>query len=158
MVAPVRDAEVMGNNAPVGSHFQVNTLVSEETLGDLPAVHQLVSALGAQGWSLFFLVGVGRGTVLRPITAEACERLLDQLLDWAGTSGPAITTTEAPHFRRVALDGCPSRGLHSDRRRNQLAVKPAPAPTRDRARRAEPSPAWPAARPSPHDRSPPAPT
>jgi radical SAM protein with 4Fe4S-binding SPASM domain len=42
--------------------------------------------------------------VLRPITAAACERLFEALLDLAGPSGPVIATTEAPHFRRVVLE------------------------------------------------------
>jgi radical SAM protein len=84
--------------------FQVNTLVSEETLDDLPAIHRLATDLGAARWSLFFLVAVGRGTVLKPITAEACERLFERLLDLSSDGGPIITTTEAPHFRRVVLE------------------------------------------------------
>jgi MoaA/NifB/PqqE/SkfB family radical SAM enzyme len=96
----------------VGLPFQVNTLVSEETLDDLPAIHRLATDLGAARWSLFFLVAVGRGTMLKPITAEACERLFEQLLDLGGNGGdakstnvgPIITTTEAPHFRRVVLE------------------------------------------------------
>ena len=83
--------------------FQVNTLVAEETLGDLPAIYELVTGLGAARWSLFFLVPVGRGVFLRPITAGACERLFAWLVDLAGTGGPVVTTTEAPHFRRVLL-------------------------------------------------------
>ncbi len=89
--------------AAVGLPFQVNTLVSEETLDQLPAIHRLAVDLGAARWSLFFLVAVGRGNVLNPITAEACDRLFDQLLELAAVPGPAITTTEAPHFRRVAM-------------------------------------------------------
>ena len=84
--------------------FQVNTLVSEETLGDLPEIHHLADDLGAARWSLFFLVAVGRGTVLRPISPAACERLFEALAEISGTPGPLITTTEAPHFRRVALE------------------------------------------------------
>lgn len=83
--------------------FQINTLVSAETLDDLPAVHRLVAELGAARWSLFFLVAVGRGTVLRPITPEASERLLHWLADLAGRGGLVISTTEAPQFRRVLL-------------------------------------------------------
>jgi AdoMet-dependent heme synthase len=83
---------------------QINTLLSEETLVDLPVIHWLVACLGARRWSLFFLVGVGRGTVLRPISPAACERLFQELLDLGETRGPVITTTEAPHFRRVALE------------------------------------------------------
>ena len=86
-----------------GLPFQVNTLVSEETLEDLPAIHRLVGEIGATRWSLFFLIAVGRGSVLRPIDAETCERLLDWLAGLAGKGGPVITTTEAPQFRRVML-------------------------------------------------------
>jgi radical SAM protein len=88
--------------------FQVNTLVSEETLDDLPAIYRLAADVGAARWSLFFLIAVGRGTVLNPITAEACERLFERLLELGNGRGPAggpiITTTEAPHFRRVVIE------------------------------------------------------
>ena len=87
-----------------GMPFQVNTLVCEETLADLAAIYAVAAGLGASRWSLFFLVAVGRGTVLRPITAAACERLFATLPDLASPSGPVITTTEAPHFRRVVFE------------------------------------------------------
>lgn len=87
--------------------FQVNTLVSAETLDDIPAILDVVRDVRATRWSLFFLVTVGRGTVLTPITAEACERLLEWLADrqveCARAGGPVLTTTEAPHFRRVVM-------------------------------------------------------
>lgn len=87
--------------AALGLRFQINTLVSEETLVDLPAIHRLVADLGAARWSLFFLVPVGRGVLLRPISPDACERLFHWLADLALHAGPVVTTTEAPHFRRV---------------------------------------------------------
>ncbi len=104
-----RTLEVARASSTEGLPFQVNTLVSEETLDDLPAVYRLACDLGAARWSLFFLVSVGRGTVLKPITAEACERLFERLLDLdgggrVGGRGPIVTTTEAPHFRRVVLE------------------------------------------------------
>jgi hypothetical protein len=81
--------------------------VSEETLDDLPAIHGLATELRAARWSLFFLVAVG-GRVLKPITADACEELFERLLDLGDGGGagrgPIITTTEAPHFRRVVLE------------------------------------------------------
>lgn len=89
--------------AGIGLPLQVNTLVSEETLADLPEIHQLVSALGAMRWSLFFLVSVGRGAMLRPITPEACERLFARLEELGEAPGSLITTTEAPHFRRFSM-------------------------------------------------------
>jgi radical SAM protein len=102
-----------------GLPFQINTLVSEETLDQLPVIHRLAVELGAARWSLFFLVAVGRGSVLSPITAEACECLLEQLLDLAAMPGPAITTTEAPHFRRVAM--AQSRRNHHGQRPSRAA-------------------------------------
>jgi radical SAM protein with 4Fe4S-binding SPASM domain len=87
-----------------GLPFQINTLVSGETLDDLPAIYLLASELGAARWSLFFLVSVGRGTVLeqiRPAEAELVMRWLAELASEG--SGPIVATTEAPHFRRVML-------------------------------------------------------
>jgi radical SAM protein with 4Fe4S-binding SPASM domain len=86
----------------VGLPFQVNTLVSAETLADMEGIESLVRALGAARWSLFFLVAVGRGEVLQPIGAEEAERLLVWLAERAKVKpGPIYTTTEAPFFRRV---------------------------------------------------------
>jgi len=90
-----------------GLPFQVNTLVSVETVDDLPAIHELVIAMGAARWSLFFLVAVGRGQVLEPVSAERAEAVLDWV---AGLSGPpgrgrlVVTTTEAPQLRRVVIE------------------------------------------------------
>lgn len=86
--------------AAVELPVQVNTLVAEETIDDLPALYRLSQSLGAARWSLFFLVQVGRGSVLNPISPEACE----ELMTWAAglpAGRPVVTTTEAPHYRRV---------------------------------------------------------
>ena len=89
---------------PAALPFQVNTLVAKETLDDLPAIYLLASELGAARWSLFFLISVGRGTVLEQITPREGEDVMCWLAELAGQGrGPVITTTEAPHFRRVVL-------------------------------------------------------
>jgi radical SAM protein with 4Fe4S-binding SPASM domain len=86
----------------VGLMFQVNTLVSAETRGDLAQIDALVRRLAAARWSLFFLVTIGRGAVLQPIDAAATEELLVWLAERATIRpGPVVTTTEAPFFRRV---------------------------------------------------------
>lgn len=85
--------------------FQVNTLVCAETIDDMPAIHAQVLALGAARWSLFFLVTVGRGHVLQPISPARADDLLRWLADKAGPPRAGrlvITTTEAPHYRRIA--------------------------------------------------------
>ena len=100
--------------AETGLPVQVNTLVSEETLADLPEVYRLASELSASRWSLFFLVSVGRGTVLNPISRDQCDVLFDWLVGLPKI-GPVVTTTEAPHYRRVV------------QQRRHLVMKP-PAP------------------------------
>lgn len=88
----------------VGLMMQVNTLVAAETVDDMAAVYRLVSDLGAARWSLFFLVGVGRGSVLQPVDPQRADALLAWLADLPREQGrPVVTTTEAPHFRRVLL-------------------------------------------------------
>jgi len=97
--------------ASTGLAYQVNTLVAAETLDDLPAIYRLARESGAARWSLFFLVQVGRGTVLQAISAQACEDLMTWL---AGLprGHPLVTTTEAPHYRRVVFEHTGHRGGH----------------------------------------------
>jgi radical SAM protein len=96
-----------------GIVLQVNTLVAAQTLDELPRIHELVRELGVDRWSLFFLVQTGRGSVLAPIEPDECDRLAA----WIGTlrgARPIVTTTEAPHFRRISLQAMRRRGaLHS---------------------------------------------
>lgn len=87
----------------LGLPLQVNTLVTDQTLSDLPAIFELMHELGVMRWSLFFLISVGRGAGLREIGPGAAERLHRWLYDISATAPFAIKTTEATHFRRIAL-------------------------------------------------------
>jgi MoaA/NifB/PqqE/SkfB family radical SAM enzyme len=80
---------------------------------DLPAIHQLVREVGAERWSLFFLITTGRGETLRPITPKQSEDILNWALDRAGDARPIVTTTEAPHYRRLAVMRYATRIEHS---------------------------------------------
>jgi radical SAM protein with 4Fe4S-binding SPASM domain len=88
--------------------FQINTLVSQETIGELAGIARLACAWGAARWSLFLLVAVGRGSVLEPISAGTCEMLLQWLADLSLPGLPVITTTEGPHYRRILLEHRPA--------------------------------------------------
>ena len=87
----------------VGLSLQINTLVTSETLPDLPALYELMKRMGILRWSLFFLIGVGRGADLREITPGESERLNHWLYDLSKESPFEIKTTEATHYRRVAI-------------------------------------------------------
>ena len=86
-----------------GLPLQVNTTVCAETVADLPAIRDLVADLGAVLWSVFFLVPVGRGRVLDPISPARAERVMRWLVAVSDEAPFSVKTTEAPHYRRVAL-------------------------------------------------------
>ena len=87
-----------------GLGLQINSLLCAETAEDMPALYDLACGLDADRWSVFFLVTVGRGQVLGQVTPEECERLLHWFYELAERSPrPIVKTTEAHHFRRVAL-------------------------------------------------------
>ncbi|MFE9098133.1 TIGR04053 family radical SAM/SPASM domain-containing protein [Streptomyces sp. NPDC007264] len=85
----------------LGMKVQINTTVTRRNLDDLPDVVRLVHDHGAMLWSAFFLVPTGRGKVLGALTAGETEDVLNFVYD-VGLTVPA-KTTEAHHFRRVAL-------------------------------------------------------
>jgi radical SAM protein with 4Fe4S-binding SPASM domain len=86
-----------------GIPFQVNSLVCEQTADDLPALYARVSSLKAACWTLFFLVQVGRGRGLEEVSPERSERILRWTFERAAEKRLDIRTTEAPHYRRVAI-------------------------------------------------------
>ena len=83
--------------------LQINTTVCEETVDELPDVIDLVCELEAVLWSVFFLVPIGRGQALAPVSPERAESVMQWLLTACKERGLGIKTTEAPHYRRVAL-------------------------------------------------------
>ena len=94
-----------------GIPLQINTLVTAETRPHLEAVGDLVARMGATRWSLFFLVPVGRGSVLTPLSPHESEWVLRQLAGSARRWPFTLTTTEAPHFRRVMIQQMHAAGM-----------------------------------------------
>jgi radical SAM protein len=88
-----------------GIPLQINTMVTAQTLAELPQIHEVVKELGITRWALFFLITTGRGTALAEVSAAQSEQLLNWL--WEINRNPetafAIKTTEAHHYRRIAL-------------------------------------------------------
>jgi AdoMet-dependent heme synthase len=85
----------------VGLRLQINTTVTRGNVAELPRMLQSVLHLGADMWSVFFLVPTGRGKHLEPLTAAEEEEVLHWLHDVSTLV--AIKTTEAPHYRRIAI-------------------------------------------------------
>jgi len=92
-----------------GLRVQLNTTVTEETAHELPEVLDLARRLGVSLWSVFFLVPMGRGKALRPLSAEGIEDVLEFLFEAAAVI--PLKTTEAPQYRRIVVrhgSGAPS--------------------------------------------------
>jgi radical SAM protein with 4Fe4S-binding SPASM domain len=95
----------------VGLPLQINTLVSQETSDDLPAVYELMHSFPLMRWSLFFLIAIGRGAELNEMSAEDGEQLMHWVYDLAQKAPFQIKTTEAPSYRRIAHEHMVKAGL-----------------------------------------------
>ncbi|WP_104084077.1 TIGR04053 family radical SAM/SPASM domain-containing protein [Cryobacterium sp. Y11] len=85
----------------IGYRLQINTTVTANNVHELPAILKTVLELGTTLWSVFFLVPTGRGKLLQALTAEQEEEVLHWMHDVSELV--AIKATEAPHYRRIAI-------------------------------------------------------
>ncbi len=96
----------------LGIPIQVNTLVSEETAADLPAVYELLrSSFPVMRWSLFFLISVGRGKALNEVSPAEGERIMEWVLELVPQAPFTVKTTEAPSYRRLAIAKMRAAGI-----------------------------------------------
>lgn len=105
-----RTLEAARDILDAGIVLQINSLVTSETVIDLPDIYRLVASLGAQRWSLFFLISVGRGRLLGQLSPTECEAMLHWVYEHSRGGRTIVTTTEAPHYRRVALQRMKAEG------------------------------------------------
>jgi MoaA/NifB/PqqE/SkfB family radical SAM enzyme len=110
-----RTIEAAKHAGTLGLPIQVNTLVSEETADDLPAIYELLrTSFPVMRWSLFFLISVGRGKALNEVSPEEGERIMNWVLDLVPRAPFAVKTTEAPSYRRLAIDKMRAAGFGRD--------------------------------------------
>jgi radical SAM protein len=83
-----------------GVTVQVNTTVMQENLHEMADVAAILDEVGVDIWEVFFLVHVGRGSVLNAISPAEHEDVCNLLWD-ASQYGFVVRTVEAPSFRRV---------------------------------------------------------
>src|SRR5579862_739722 len=102
---------------------QVNTLVAAETADDIPAIYELLKPFAIARWSLFFLIAIGRGKVLQPLTPEEAEKLMNWIHETSRGASFILATTEAPSFRRVALERMRETGMTGEQIRQSGATR-----------------------------------
>jgi len=107
-----RTIEAARHCGRLGLPIQVNTLVSEETADDLPAIYELLrTSFPVMRWSLFFLISVGRGKALNEVSPEEGECIMRWVFDLSQHSPFAVKTTEAPSYRRIAIERMRTSGF-----------------------------------------------
>jgi len=109
-----RTMQAIGWAKELDMPLQVNTLAAAETVDDIPAVFELLKPYAVTRWSLFFLISVGRGKVLQPLSAEDAERLMAWIFETSRNAPFIVATTEAPSYRRVALEQMRAEGMQGE--------------------------------------------
>ena len=97
-----------------GLPIQVNTLVTDETLADLPAIYELMGTMDIMRWSLFMLITTGRGSALNEVSPADSERLNGWLFGLTKTAPFQVKTTEATHYRRLAIRQMQAAGMDAE--------------------------------------------
>jgi radical SAM protein len=100
-----RTMEAARHCGRMGLPIQVNTLVAEETADDLPAIYELLrTEFPVMRWSLFMLISVGRGKALNEVSPQRGEQIMRWVFDLSQNSPFMVKTTEAPSYRRIAIE------------------------------------------------------
>lgn len=119
-----RTIEAARHCGRLGLPIQVNTLVAEETVADLPAIYELLSTgFPVMRWSLFMLISVGRGKALNEVSPEEGERVMRWVFDLSQHSPFQVKTTEAPSYRRIAIEQMRSSGTPTPEMKSSSVYK-----------------------------------
>lgn len=98
-----RTLEAIEYAREIGLGFQTHSTVCQETAGWFDEMPDFMRRIDPLLWSVFFLVPVGRGGWLHPLDSLGTERVLTTLHGFSRTVPFDVKTTEAPQYRRVAL-------------------------------------------------------
>lgn len=87
----------------LGISIQVNTTVTTQTFPRLAEMLPILEELDIDLWSVFFLVPVGRGALGDMLDADETEKAFEVIHEIARQASFPVKATEAPHYRRFAL-------------------------------------------------------
>ena len=85
-----------------GLAVEVNTLITRQNAGDLPAIAALIRSMGIVRWNLYFLVPL-KTSYAGMISAEEAEQAFATIDEIRGRETFLIRVVEAPQYRRFRL-------------------------------------------------------
>jgi radical SAM protein with 4Fe4S-binding SPASM domain len=98
-----RSLVILARARKLGVSTQINTTLTPDNVDQLDEMADLFAALDIALWSVFFLVPVGRAETSRRLNAEEAERAFAKLWLHSQRQPYLLKTTEAPHYRRFAV-------------------------------------------------------
>jgi AdoMet-dependent heme synthase len=98
-----RTLEIIADARAIDLEVQINTTVSLHNFRQLDAIADLLSGMDISLWSIFFLIPTGRALANQRITPELYEAAFATIWRQSKKQKYAIKTTEAPHYRRFAI-------------------------------------------------------
>lgn len=98
-----RSLEILADARAADIPTQVNTTLTPANVGQIERMARMLARLDIVLWSVFFQVPVGRAAALPRLNAEECEAAFARLWRESQQQPYAIKTTEAPHYRRYAI-------------------------------------------------------
>jgi radical SAM protein with 4Fe4S-binding SPASM domain len=102
--------------------LQINTTVCGETAPHFEEMAAFVEDLGVVFWEVFFLVPMGRGSVMSGLSASQCERLFDVIYKVQKKGAFIVKVTEAPHYRRHVAQRERQAARESSRPQGRVAM------------------------------------
>nr|NIT14747.1 radical SAM protein [Candidatus Dadabacteria bacterium] len=102
--------------------LQINTTFSQYNFDYFDDIAELVRELDVVFWEVFFLVPMGRGSVLAEMTAEQYEQIFGKLYDFSKKVNFIVKITEAPHYRRYVVQREMQNGDKGLERSNEVKL------------------------------------
>ncbi|ACN15889.1 PpqE2 [Desulforapulum autotrophicum HRM2] len=86
-----------------GIDFQINTVITQTNLKEIPSILALAESLGAVAHHIFLLVPTGRGKYIvdQEINAQEYEKTLNWFYDQREKTSLQLKATCAPHYYRI---------------------------------------------------------
>lgn len=106
-----RSLSILRRARELGICTQINTTLTPDNVDQLDAMAELFAGLDITLWSVFFLVPVGRAETAGRLNAAESELAFAKLWMHSQTQPYMLKTTEAPHYRRFAIQNQHSKSL-----------------------------------------------
>lgn len=114
-----RSLEILRVARELGVETQINTTLTPANFDQIEAMADRFAEFDIALLSVFFLIPVGRASEMERLNADECEQAFERLWLQSKRQPYMVKTTEAPHYRRFAIQ---QRKLADD---GEKAVRPA---------------------------------